>query len=250
MNNSGASKFYGESLQLLNKIGLPFLVGGTVAVNSYIEDLNRPTKDMDVFCKAVDYPRILQEFKAKGYVTEVEDERWLAKVSKNKYYVDIIFSLANMMAPVPENWFKVSSVGKLFDQKVKLLPVTELIWSKMFIQDRNKYEGSDVAHLILLKYKEIEWKRLLDYMDQYWEVLLIQILNFRFIYPSERELIPRWLLDELLQRLKIQLETPTSKVKICRGKIFSAHDYAIDVEKWGFTDVIGKGSHELVSQKK
>jgi|ERR1051326_2182194 hypothetical protein len=245
MSDSGAKKLYSESLQLLNKIGLPFLVGGTVAVNSYIEDLNRPTKDMDIFCKAADYPKILQEFKNKGFQTEVEDERWLAKVSKGKYFVDIIFALANMMAPVPEAWFKESSVGKLFDQKVKVLSVTELVLSKMFIQDRNKYEGSDVAHLFLLKNKEINWKRLLDYMDQFWEVLLIHVLNFRFIYPSERELIPRWLLDELLNRLKIQMDTPTSKVKVCRGKIFSAHDYAIDVEKWGFADVIGKATHQI-----
>jgi hypothetical protein len=27
-------------------------------------------------------------------------------------------------------------------------------------------------------------------MEQYWEVLLIHILNFRFIYPSERDKIP------------------------------------------------------------
>jgi hypothetical protein len=31
-------------------------------------------------------------------------------------------------------------------------------------------------------------------LELYWEVLLINILNFRFVYPTERDLIPRWLI--------------------------------------------------------
>ena len=45
-------------------------------------------------------------------------------------------------------------------------------------------------------------------MELYWEVLLINVLNFRFVYPTERDLIPRWLYDELLERLKAQDEMP------------------------------------------
>ena len=34
-------------------------------------------------------------------------------------------------------------------------------------------------------------RRLLSYAEQYWEVLLIHVLNFRFIYPTERDRIPQ-----------------------------------------------------------
>jgi hypothetical protein len=85
----------------------------------------------------------------------------------------------------------------------------------------------------------IDWKRLLGYMDQYWEVLLGHILSFRFIYPSEREIIPRWLLDELLGRLNNQLSLPTPKEKVCRGRLLSPKDYVMDIKELGFNDLIG-----------
>jgi hypothetical protein len=93
--------------------------------------------------------------------------------------------------------------------------------------------------LILKKSDVIDWERLLSYMEQYWEVLLIHILNFRFIYPSEREKVPRWLLDELLSRLEHQINLPTPRIKACRGRLYSKTDYAVDVIEWGFADLVG-----------
>jgi hypothetical protein len=91
----------------------------------------------------------------------------------------------------------------------------------------------------LMKNQEINWERLLSSMEQYWEVLLIHLVNFRFIYPSEREKIPSWLLRELLSRLQHQFELPTPKMKVCRGRMFSVADYAADVMELGFADVVG-----------
>ena len=70
-------------------------------------------------------------------------------------------------------------------------------------------------------------------------MLLIALLNFRFIYPSERNLIPTWLLDELLQRLHAQMTMPPPGMKVCRGRIFSPRDYAIDITEWGFSEAFG-----------
>ncbi len=56
-------------------------------------------------------------------------------------------------------------------------------------------------------------------MELYWEVLLIALLNFRFIYPSERHLVPRWLMDELLERLHDQADMKGPGKKVCRGRI-------------------------------
>ena len=94
-------------------------------------------------------------------------------------------------------------------------------------------------HLILKCHDSIDWRRLLSYMDQYWEVLLIHLLNFRFIYPSERECIPRWLLDELAARLREHADIPITDTKICRGRLFSRADYEIDIAEWGFADLVG-----------
>ena len=115
------------------------------------------------------------------------------------------------------------------------------MWSKCFIQLRHRYDGADVAHTILKANDQIDWRRLLAYMEVHWEVLLTHLLSFRWIYPTERDKVPRWLMDELLERLKHQLELPPPQMKVCRGRMFSRVDYEIDVKEWGFGDVGGEG---------
>ena len=236
---NSVDRFYAECLEVAKLSEAPFVIGGYYAV--YIHTgIRRTTKDVDIFCKPGDFPRILNKFTALGYNTHVEDERWLAKVKRDNDLVDIIFGSSNAVAPVTDLWLERSVPARLFGMDVRVLGVTELIWSKVFIQNRDRYDGADVAHLILKKHEEIDWKLLLSYMDQYWEVLLTHILNFRFIYPSERELIPRWLLDELLARLQRQIELPTSRIKVCRGRLFSELDYTVDIVHWGFADMVGR----------
>ncbi len=135
---------------------------------------------------------------------------------------------------------QISSVGC----EAKIVPPTELIWSKCFIQDRYRYDGADVVHVILKQHEEIDWKRLLSHMDPYWEVLLTHLLNFRFCYPTERDHVPKWLMEELIGRLQAQLDLPPAKVPVCRGRLFSPRDYVIDISEWGFADVVGKGLEE------
>jgi hypothetical protein len=238
-----AEAFYAEALAHANRSKIPYLVGGTFAVNAYVE-LRRPTKDLDIFCKASDFPKILAYFQEQGFKTEIEDERWLAKVGRGRYFMDVIFNSTISMTPITDSWFAESHTSTIYGHKVQLLPPTELLWSKVFVQDRVKYEGADVAHIILTQSEKIEWRRLLQYMEQYWEVLLIHILNFRFIYPTEREKIPRWLFDELLERLERQAQLPAPNMKVCRGRLFSRQEYLKDITDWGFADIIGKAGEK------
>src|SRR5687767_7143658 len=90
--------FYAEALRELNQLGLPFLLAGTYALSAYT-GIIRPTKDLDIFCKAGDYTRVLSHFKGLGYAVEIEDDRWLGKVYKGKYFFDVIFASSNGTMP-------------------------------------------------------------------------------------------------------------------------------------------------------
>jgi hypothetical protein len=238
-----AEAFYAESLKLLKESGIPFLLSGTYAVTAYA-GIHRPTKDLDVFCKAGDFPRILSFFQDRGYRTDVEDERWIAKVWQGKHFFDVIFAMSNGTAPVTDEWFQGGDVITVYGAEVGITPPTELIVSKMFIQDRYRYDGADVVHVIYKAHDRIDWKRLLRYMEPYWEVLLGHLLNFRFVYPTERDLAPGWLMAELVSRLQAQAGLPPARVKVCRGRLFSPRDYVTDITEWGFADVVGKGLEE------
>jgi Nucleotidyl transferase of unknown function (DUF2204) len=234
-----AEQFYAESLRILSETGIPFMLAGTYAVRAYTE-IQRPTKDLDVFCKAGDYPRIVVHFQDRGYATEVEDERWIAKVRRGEHFFDIIFNSRSAVVPVNEQWFAEAPTARVYGVDVHIVPPTELVWSKVFVQTRERYDGADIAHVILKQHEKIDWKRLLTYMEAYWEVLLIHLLNFRFLYPTERDAVPHWLIEELLSRLAAHAELPAPRLKVCRGRLFSATDYEIDINEWGFADIIGK----------
>lgn len=228
-------------MRLLQESGLSFLIGGMFAVITYT-GLRRPVKDLDVFCKAGDYPRILAYFRALGYETEVEDERWIAKIRKGEFFIDILFNTAVAVTPVADDWFAGAHTANLYGRDVPLISPTELIWSKALVQDRHRYDGSDIAHVILKQCENVDWRRLLSRMEQYREVLLIHVLNFGFIYPTERRRIPGWLLGELIARVRDQADLPIPQTKICRGRLFSRGDYQIDIMEWGFADAIGDGA--------
>ena len=56
----GARSFYVDCLHHLTRGGTPFLLGGTYALNVFT-GIDRSTKDLDVFCRPGDYPRILAD---------------------------------------------------------------------------------------------------------------------------------------------------------------------------------------------
>ncbi len=238
-----AVDFYVESLRLLTRSGVPFLLSGTYALSCFT-GIVRPTKDLDVFCKPSDAPKILAFFKSNGYEIEVEDERWIGKVWQGENFFDVIFNISSVSIPITEEWFDDRYQVEVYGTVVHITPPTQFLLSKLFLQTRYRYDGADIVHTILRKSDEIDWRWLLNHLELYWEVLLINLLNFRFVYPTERDLVPRWLFDELLERLKAQEELPPAGIKICRGRLLSPTDYVIDVSEWGFADVVGKGIDE------
>lgn len=221
-------KYYKDILQILIKNNIHFLIGGGIAVTVH-SIVDRPVKDLDVFIKAGDYPKVLEIFKDNGFKVEIVDDNWLAKIKRGKLYADLIFSSPNLMTPVDDSWFENTTTTKIYDTEVKVLPVEELIWCKAYIQKRIWYDGADVNHLILSRGKDLNWKHLLMRFESHWELFFSILLNFRFVYPSERSLIPNWLIEELMSRLKNQLKNPLPKNKTYRGPLFSRTDYEVDL---------------------
>jgi hypothetical protein len=72
-------------------------------------------------------------------------------------------------------------------------------------------------------------------MDRHWHLLLSQLISFQFVYPSEfRDIIPKWLFDDLLSRAAEQYELPAPLEKVCRGPVIDQSQYEIDVREWGY----------------
>jgi predicted nucleotidyltransferase len=238
LNMSAGEDFYKFVLKKLVDNKIPFLIAGTYALTLHT-GIKRQTKDLDIFCKASDYPIILDLFRKDGFKSMV-DERWIAKIYKGKQFMDFIFNTTAGICPVDDTWFQNAPEVMLLGYKVKVIRADDMVWTKSFRQERHVYDGPDINHLLLKKGKEMDWKRLMTHMEPYWELLYGHILNFRFVYPGYRENIPKWVVEELNKRVAYQLSTrtiTTSLTKVCRGRLISPSSYYdIDYEEWGFID--------------
>ncbi len=229
-----AHAFYKEALDGLNESGVPYMLGGAFALNHHT-GIYRDTKDLDVFCRSGDYPTIMKHFSSQGYRTELTDVRWLAKIFKDDYFVDIIFDTVNNICTVDDTWFENASRGEFAGMPVLFLSAEELIWCKIYVQNRERFDGADVNHVILRAGRGLDWKRILARFEQHWHLLLAQILIFQFVYPSDfTEIIPRWLFDELMRRAREQYDLPPSVARICRGPIIDQTQYNIDIKEWDY----------------
>jgi hypothetical protein len=227
--------FYCRVLDQLRDSGVPFLVGGAFALRAYA-DIVRDTKDLDVFCKAGDHPRLLAALEAAGYSIEITDATWLAKAFQGDSYVDLIFGSANGVSTVDDTWFDHARPDRILDRDVLLVSVEDQLWQKFFIEDRFRYDGADVAHILRASGRQIDWERLLNRMEAHWELLFAHLLQFRYIYPAERDCVPGSLLEELQSRLAAQLQVPVPSEAVCRGPLLSKTQYLIDIGEWGYRE--------------
>jgi predicted nucleotidyltransferase len=229
-----AHAFYKEALELLNNSGAQYMLGGAFAFFHYT-GIFRDTKDLDVFCKWSEFPKIMKFFAGLGYKTELTDIRWLAKIFKNDYYIDIIFDTVNNICRVDDLWYEFAVEADFKGIKVKIIAPEELLWAKIYVQNRERYDGADVNHIMLKTGKNLDWKRLMSHMEQHWHLLLAQLLQFQFVYPSDfHEIIPKWLFDDLMSRAHDQYELPPPKVRVCRGPIIDQTQYSTDIKEWNY----------------
>lgn len=230
-----ATNFYKKVIQLLQKNDLPFMIGGTFAFSWYT-GIARPTKDMDLFSTPEVYPSILQVAHKAGYTTELLDEHWIAKIHKNTSTTDIIFAEKNGLNKVTNSWFVRAPHAEVMGFSVRLMPLEEMIKSKAFIQNKNRFDGPDVTHLLLRQGDKIDWKLLLALIEPHWEVIFAHIINFIFVYPSNRDIIPYWVMEKLIKRLQTLLVLPPNHTRVTRGLLFSM-GYKVSIEKWGYKDI-------------
>lgn len=227
--------FYRQAIDLLDGAGVPFLVGGAYAFTQYT-GIARHTKDFDLFLKRDDLERAMDTFREAGFAPEVRFDHWLAKVyGPGNLFVDLIFSSGNGIAEVDDAWFEFATPGQVFGRDVKLCPAEEMIWSKAFIQERERFDGADVAHIIKTRADRMDWTRMLARFGANWRVLYSHLVLFGYIYPDSRMAIPSWVMTELNTRLIAETTTAAPAERVCNGPVLSRQQYLPDLEE-GYED--------------
>jgi hypothetical protein len=227
--------FYHKVLITLRDSKIPFLAGGAYAFGCYT-GIVRDTKDFDVFVHPRDARNILEALAQAGYKTELTDEVWLGKAFDGDNHVDVVFGSANGIAMVDDEWFAYACDGRFLDLTANLIPPEEMIWSKSFIMTRDRYDGADIAHIMLKCAHCMDWQRIVRRFGPDWRIFYNYLILFGYIYPSERSRIPSWVLQEMATRLEKELKEDVPAQMVCRGTLLSTTEYITDIEQWGYCD--------------
>lgn len=228
--------FYRRVLSTLDTAGAAYLVGGSFAAEAYTGIPPR-TKDLDLFICPNHLEQVLAAAVAAGFRCEVGFPHWLAKIhSDDGEFVDVIFSSGNGLCVVDDEWFEHSRRTAVLDREADICPAEEMIWSKAFMMERERFDGADIAHFLRICARTLDWSRLLKRFGPHWRVLMSHLLLFGFVYQHLRHEIPEWVMRELMDRLELEQQSQSPTTFICFGTLLSREQYLCDLDQYRLTD--------------
>src|ERR687889_386686 len=84
-----------------------------------------------------------------------------AMALQGESFIDILYNSGNGLCPVDDEWLTNAQEVEVLGYPSRIVPPEEQLWTKAFVQDRDRYDGADVAHLILAQGARFDWQRLL-----------------------------------------------------------------------------------------
>lgn len=230
----GATTFYRHVLETLKARRIPALVGGAWAFEART-GIGGRTKDLDLFVRPRHVEAALAALAEAGYRTEMTSPLWIAKAFDGDELVDLIFSSGNGLCTVDDDWFRHARRATILGVRTRLIPIEEMIWSKSFLMERDRFDGADVQHLIIAARGRLDADRLIERFGVHWRVLLAHVILFDYAFPSERALVPQPLRDALAERASVATDGRDAG-RVCYGTFVSRHQYVTDIEDRGFVD--------------
>jgi hypothetical protein len=231
--------FYRRVMTTLQEARVPFLVGGAYAFARYT-GIVRHTKDFDIFVHPRDFDRTLVGLKrGAGCSVKRPFPHWLGKGYRRDGgddFVDVIFSSGNGVARVDDLWFEHAVDEEVLGIPARLCPAEEMIWSKSFILERERYDGGDVAHILRARADDLDWDRLVFRFGPNWPVLFTHLVLFRYIYPGEADRVPARILEDMIRKLRNSQDASDAGERLCRGTLLSRSQFLVDIENWGYRD--------------
>lgn len=222
---------YERALAALEAAHVPYLLGGALAFNSHT-GIWRDTKDLDVFCEPGRAKALLAALRTAGFRTEVVYESWLGKGWMGDVFVDVIWRNANGLFPVTSAWYDNARTIRLLGHDVRVVPVEELVLSKIMVGGRYRFDGADILHVFYAAGDEMDWDRLVDESGEHAGLLLAYMHMYRWGYPAARDKVP----DAAIARATRAAEERPSTLGPFRALLMDIQSYRVDVEGWGLPD--------------
>ena len=109
-----------------------------------VSDLERPFPR--------DRARMIKVVKAAGcrdlFDQVPYDRGWIYRSTHENVIVDLIWAMANQRTMVDETWVTRGTIVQMRDMQVRLLPIEELIWAKLYVIQRERCDWPDLLNVL------------------------------------------------------------------------------------------------------
>jgi hypothetical protein len=227
-----ALRDYGRSVRALQAAKVPFVIGGTWALDHYTP-LGRPALDLDLMIEPAEVPPAVAALGTAG-ARLVEQNPLQTTLTLPNGEVSLVTRFAQGEYAVDAQWRQRAVPGRLFDVAVLIASPADLLWTKVFIAARHRFDGADVVHLLRATHDRLDWHYLAGRLRPYPELLLAYLNLFEFVYPDQRGAVPEWLWTDLFHQIEIPAEPGAPQV--CRGTLLDPGSFQFDLIARGFED--------------
>ncbi len=208
---------YQQVIQEARAAGIRFAFGGAFATAAYTGAL-RNTKDFDFYVLPDDRDAMKQAISRAAlddYFDRLPyDRSWIYRATRGDVIVDVIWAMANLRAYVDERWVTHGPEIIVRDERLRAIPIEELIWSKLYVLQRERCDWTDVLNLIDARADAIDWEHLLSRLDNDAPLLTGVMSVFGWLAPPRAGDIPA----PIWQRLGLRVPEPGSDPEVTRTR--------------------------------
>jgi hypothetical protein len=193
-------RVYQRVIRGAREAGVPFAFGGAFATAVYTGEL-RNTKDFDFYITPQDREVMQEVVTRAGLQDHFErlpyDRSWIYRASDGDVIVDSIWDMANHRAQVDMDWLTRGPLVELQGEEMRAIPAEELIWSKLYVVQRERCDWGDVLNLIDARAASIDWEHLLHRMGEDAPLLSGALELYSWLNPERAATIPEVIWERL-----------------------------------------------------
>jgi hypothetical protein len=193
-------RVYRRVIQEARAGGIRLAFGGAFATAVYTGEL-RNTKDLDLYVLPPDRERMIEATARAGLEDYFErlpyDREWIYRASQGDVIVDVIWAMANQRTSVDSVWLTNGPSVRIRGEELRAIPIEELIWSKLYVMQRERCDWGDVLNLVGSGTDSIDWARLVDRLAEDAPLLAGALSVFGWLDSVRAQKIPRSVWDGL-----------------------------------------------------
>jgi hypothetical protein len=184
---------YRDAIRQVRALDIPFAFGGAFALAVYTGSF-RNTKDFDFYIRPDDRNAMIDALTAAGLEDHFHrlpyDRSWIYRASQGEIIVDAIWAMANHRAAVDDHWVTGGPVVSLRGEQLRAIPMEELIWSKLYVLQRDRCDWGDVFNLLDAQAGSVDWTHLLSRLADDQPLLAGALEVFGWLSPERVVQVP------------------------------------------------------------